>query len=152
LSDGQLKFSYHSIAENRGVLTNVVNNALMEAHVSLNTEDCTYYEPLLYLPTGVIYLARRDAPSVQVEDLPERVVNKIKQFCASQLRLRQTGFGRDGKGMKYADYYNLFFDASDLMRVALDATLRILRTGKNSVAKSRSDNLIKVSATECSIG
>jgi CRISPR-associated protein Csc3 len=143
LSDGQLKFTYHSIAENRGVLTNVVNNALMEAHVSLNTEDCTYYEPLLYLPTGVIYLARRDAPSVQVEDLPERVVNKIKQFCASQLRLRQTGFGRDGKGMKYAEYYTLFFDASDLMRVALDATLRILRTGKNSVAKSRSDNLIK---------
>lgn len=143
LSNGQLKFTYHSIAENRGVLTNVVNNALMEAHVSLNTEDCTYYEPLLYLPTGVIYLARRDAPSIQVEDLPERVVNKIKQFCASQLRLRQTGFGRDGKGMKYAEYYSLFFDASDLMRVALNATLRILRTGKNSVAKSRSDNLIK---------
>jgi CRISPR-associated protein Csc3 len=143
LSDGQLKFTYHSIAENRGVLTNVVNNALMEAHISLNTEECTYYEPLLYLPTGVIYLARRDAPSVQVEDLPERVVNKIKYFCASQLRLRQTGFGRDGKGMKYAEYYSLFFDAFDLMRVALDATLRILRTGKPSVAKSRSDNLIK---------
>jgi len=143
LSDGQLKFTYHSIAENRGVLTNVVNNALMEAHVSLNTEDCTYYEPLLYLPTGVIYLARRDAPSVRVEDLPERVVSKIKEFCASQLRLRQTGFGRDGKGMKYAEYYSLFFDASDLMRVALDATLRILRAGKPSVAKSRSDNLIK---------
>ncbi|MUL35343.1 type I-D CRISPR-associated protein Cas10d/Csc3 [Gloeocapsopsis sp. AAB1 = 1H9] len=143
LSDGQLKFTYHSIAENRGVLTNVVNNALMEAHVSLNTQNCAYYEPLLYLPTGVIYLAQRDAPSVQVEDLPERVVNKIKQFCASQLRLRQTGFGRDGKGMKYAEYYNLFFDAPDLMRVALDATLRILRTGKSSVAKSRSDNLIK---------
>ena len=142
LSDGQLKFTYHSIAENRGVLTNIVNNALMEAYVSLNTE-CTYYEPLLYLPTGVIYLARRDAPPVPVEDLPERVVNKIKQFCASQLRLRQTGFGRDGKGMKYAEYYSLFFDASDLMKVALDATLRILRTGKNSVAKSRSDNLIK---------
>ncbi len=143
LSDGQLKFTYHSIAENRGVLTNVVNNAVMEAHISLNTQDCTYYEPLLYLPTGVIYLARRDAPSVRVEDLPERVVSKIKQFCASQLRLRQTGFGRDGKGMKYAEYYSLFFDAPDLMRVALDATLRILRTGKSSVAKSRSDNLIK---------
>jgi CRISPR-associated protein Csc3 len=143
LSDGQLKFTYHSISENRGVLTNVVNNALMEAHINLNTEGFTYYEPLLYLPTGVIYLARRDAPSVQVEELPERVVNKIKLFCASQLRLRQTGFGRDGKGMKYAEYYGLFFDTPDLMKVALDATLRILRTGKNSVAKSRSDNLIK---------
>ncbi|GEM_PF-211044 len=143
LSDGQLKFTYHSIAENRGVLTNVVNNALMEAHISLNTDDFTYYEPLLYLPTGVIYLARRDSPSVQIEDLPKRVVSKIKEFCASQLRLRQTGFGRDGKGMKYAEYYNLFFDGSDLMQVALSATLRILNPTKNSVAKSRSDNLIK---------
>ncbi|HBY79543.1 MAG TPA: type I-D CRISPR-associated protein Cas10d/Csc3, partial [Cyanobacteria bacterium UBA11148] len=143
LSDGQLKFTYHSISENRGVLTNVVNNALMEAHLSLNTEDFNYYEPLLYLPTGVIYLARRDAPSIQVEEIPERLVNKIKKLCASQLRLRQTGFGRDGKGMKYAEYYNLFFDDIGLMQVALSATLRILSPTKSSVAKSRSDNLIK---------
>ena len=143
LSDGQLKFTYHSIAENRGVLTNVVNNALMEAHISLNTQDCTYYEPLLYLPTGVIYLARRDAPSVSVEDLLKRVVDKIKELCNGQLRHRQTGFGRDGKGMKYAEYYSLFFDAPGLMQVALDATLRILNPKKESVAKDRSDNLIK---------
>ncbi|MFB8797559.1 MAG: type I-D CRISPR-associated protein Cas10d/Csc3 [Microcoleus sp.] len=143
LSDGQLKFTYHSIAENRGVLTNVVNNALMEVHTALNTDACTYYEPLLYLPTGVIYLARRDAPAISIADLPERVVSKIKQLCAGQLQRRQTGFGRDGKGMKYAEYYNLFFDPSELMLVAVDATLRILKIGKNSVAKSRSDNLIK---------
>lgn len=143
LSDGQLKFTYHSIAENRGVLTNVVNNALVEAHINLNTENCTYYEPLLYLPTGVIYLAQRDAPTVKYEDLPERVVSNIKQLCKVQLQRRQTGFGRDGKGMKYADYYKLFFDIPDLMRVALDATLRILNSGKSSVARSRSDNLIK---------
>ncbi|MBD1830842.1 type I-D CRISPR-associated protein Cas10d/Csc3 [Microcoleus vaginatus GB1-A2] len=143
LSGGQLKFTYHSIAENRGVLTNVVNNALMEVHTALNTDDRTYYEPLLYLPTGVIYLARRDAPAISIADLPERVVSKIKQLCAGQLQRRQTGFGRDGKGMKYAEYYNLFFDASDLMLVAIAATLRILKIGKNSVAKSRSDNLIK---------
>jgi len=143
LSDGQLKFTYHSISENRGVLTNVVNNALMEAHTCLNTQDCTYYEPLLYLPTGVIYLARRDAPKVERDGLSNRVVNSIKALCAGQLRQRQTGFGRDGKGMKYADYYSLFFDDAGLMQVALDATLRILRTGKASVATSRSENLIK---------
>lgn len=143
LSDGQLKFTYHSIAENRGVLTNVVNNALIQAHKSLNTDEHTYYEPLLYLPTGVIYLASRKAPVISPEDLPDRVVNSIKSLCAGQLRLRQTGFGRDGKGMKYADYYNLFFDDIGLMKVALDATLRILNPNKGSVAKSRSENLNK---------
>jgi len=181
LSDGELKFTYHSISENRGVLTNVVNNALMEAHTSLNapspvgvcgegntalnapspvgegvggegntspTEEGVggegnYYKPLLYLPTGVIYLAHRDAPPISREDLPNRVVDKIKALCRNQLVLRQTGFSRDGKGMKYADYYEQFFDIVGLMQVALQATLRILHDKKPSVAKSRSDNLIK---------
>jgi CRISPR-associated protein Csc3 len=143
LSDGQLKFTYHSISENRGVLTNIVNNALMKAHTDLNTDEQTYYEVLLYLPTGVIYLAHRDAPSVDAQDLPNRVVSSIKQLCAGQLRLRQTGFGRDGKGMKYAEYYNLFFEDIGLMQVGLDATLRILNPNKGSVAKSRSENLIR---------
>lgn len=143
VSNRKLKLTYHSISENRGVLTNVVNNALIDAHTSLNTADRTYYEPLLYLPTGVIYLARRDAPKVERDGLSTRVVNSIKALCAGQLRQRQTGFGRDGKGMKYADYYSLFFDDAGLMQVALDATLRILRTGKASVATSRSENLVK---------
>lgn len=143
LSDGKLKFTYHHIAENRGVLTNVVNNAVIEAHTNLNTAENRYYEPLLYLPTGVIYLALRDAPPISPETLPNLVVNKIKSLCAGQLKLRQTGFGRDGKGMKYAEYYNLFFDSPGLMQVALDATLRILNTGKTSVGKSRSENLVK---------
>ena len=143
LSDGDLRLTYHSIAENRGVLTNVVNNALIAAHTSLNTEKNKYYEPLLYLPTGVIYLASRDAPDISQEDLPDRVIDTIKSLCANQLQLRQTGFGRDGKGMKYADYCNLFFDDIGLMQVGLDATLRILHPKKDSVAKSRSDNLVK---------
>jgi CRISPR-associated protein Csc3 len=143
LSDGKLKLTYHSISENRGVLTNVVNNALIQAHTSLNNDEYTYYVPLLYLPTGVIYLAARDAPAVSAADLPDRVVESIKLLCGGQLRRRQTGFGRDGKGMKYAEYYNLFFDDLGLMQVALDATLRILSPTKPSVAQSRSDNLIK---------
>lgn len=143
LSDGKLKFTYHHIAENRGVLTNVVNNAVIEAHTNLNTDENRYYQPLLYLPTGVIYLALRDAPPISPEILPDLVVNKIKSLCSGQLKLRQTGFGRDGKGMKYAEYYNLFFESPGLMQVALDATLRILNSGKTSVAKSRSENLVK---------
>ncbi|NMG09704.1 type I-D CRISPR-associated protein Cas10d/Csc3 [Brasilonema sp. UFV-L1] len=143
LSDGQLKLTYHRVAENRGVLTNVVNNALMEAHTSLNTQDCEYYKPLLYLPTGIVYLTLCNSPAISTEDLPDRVVHKIKTFCGGQLIQRQTGFGRDGKGMKYAEYYDKFFDDIGLMRVALKATLRILKSGKTSVAKSRSDNLAK---------
>jgi len=143
LSDGQLRFTYHAISENRGVLTNVVNNALMDAYESLNSDpENPNYTTLLYLPTGAIYLAHRDAPQISPDGLPDRVVDGIKALCAGQLSLRQTGFGRDGKGMKYADYYNLFFDDPGLMQVALDATLRILNPNKGSVATKRSENLI----------
>ncbi|MFK8186286.1 MAG: type I-D CRISPR-associated protein Cas10d/Csc3, partial [Phormidesmis sp.] len=141
VSDGQLTLTYHTISENRGVLTNVLNNALMDAHTSFNTPEDKVYAPLLYLPTGVIYLTTQNAPEINRQQLPDRVVDTIKNLCAGQLRLRQTGFGRDGKGMKYADYYQLFFDDAGLMQVALDATLRILNPNKGSVATKRSDNL-----------
>ena len=138
LSDGQLKFIYHSIAENRGVLTNIVNNAVMEAYQEID------HLPLLYLPTGVIYLSNANNQiSLDTDSLPERVIKGIKELCRGELRRKQTGFGRDGKGMKYADYYSQFFDDLGLMQVALDATLRILRTGKSSVAKSRSEKLME---------
>jgi CRISPR-associated protein Csc3 len=140
LSDGQLKFTYHSIAENRGVLTNVVNNALMEAHTSLNTSEQTYYEPLLYLPTGVIYLADRNAPPINPEGLPDRVVSSIKNLCAGQLRFRKVGFSRGNVGMKYADYYNLFFDIKGLMLFAIDAVPNKIKTSK---AADKTKNLIQ---------
>ncbi|MBE9052012.1 type I-D CRISPR-associated protein Cas10d/Csc3 [Nostocales cyanobacterium LEGE 11386] len=140
LSDGQLKFTYHSIAENRGVLTNVVNNALMEAHTSINTEENTYYEILLYLPTGVIYLAHRDAPKINRKGLSDRVINTIKKLCANQLQLRKVGFSRGNIGMKYADYYNLFLDIKGLMQFTVDAVPSKVKTSK---AVDKGNNLAK---------
>jgi len=132
VSDRQLKLTYHSISENRGVLTNVVNNALVDAHTSLNTDDRTNYEPLLYLPTGVIYLARRDAPKVEREGLSDRVVDSIKKLCAKQLQDRKVGFSRGNICMKYADYYNLFFDIQGLLLFAVDAVPSKIRTSKSA--------------------
>ena len=138
LSDGQLRFTYHSISENRGVLTNVANNALIDAHVALNTEENRYYQPLLYLPTGVIYLTLRDAPPVQVEGLSDRVVAKIKKLCADQLRDRQVGFSRGNVGMKFADYYNLFFDFEEFLRFSVDVVINKIKTSK---APDKTSNL-----------
>ncbi|MBD2150011.1 type I-D CRISPR-associated protein Cas10d/Csc3 [Pseudanabaena sp. FACHB-1277] len=138
LSDGQLRFTYHSISENRGVLTNVANNALMDAHIALNTAENQYYEPLLYLPTGVIYLTLRDAPPVQTEGLSDRVVAKIKKLCADQLRDRQVGFSRGNVGMKFADYYNLFFDFEEFLRFSVDVVINKIKSSK---APDKASNL-----------
>lgn len=135
LSHGQLKFSYHTLSDNRGVLTNILNNALMEAHPQ------PYYTPLLYLPDGVVYLATTDAPAINVEDIPEQVIAKIKNLCANQLSKRQTGFSRDGKGLKFAEYYWLFFHIDELMKVSIDAARRILPDSKTASAGKRSESL-----------
>lgn len=143
LSGGQLRFTYHAIAENRGVLTNIVNNAIMDAHAEIADDAGQPYTPLLYLPTGVIYLASREAQPVLTDDLPDRVVAAIKHRCAQRLIDQQTGFSRDGKGMKYADYYTQFFGDRGLMEVAKLATLRILNPKKPSKAGDRSASLVK---------
>jgi CRISPR-associated protein Csc3 len=131
LSDGQLRFTYHTISENRGVLTNVVNNALIDAYASLNADpENPHYTTLLYLPTGAIYLARRDSPQISTEDLPDRVVNSIKTLCAGQISLRKVGFSRGNVGMKYAEYYELFFNIQGLMQFAVDGVISKIRTSK----------------------
>jgi len=135
LSNGQLNFSYHALSDNRGVLTNIINNALMDLHPQ------EFYTRLLYLPDGVVYLAKADAPAIAVEQIPAQVILKIKALCGDQLRQRQTGFGRDGKGLKFADYYWLFFNTAELIDVAKLAACRIIPSTKSSSAAKRSASL-----------
>ncbi|MFN6537582.1 MAG: type I-D CRISPR-associated protein Cas10d/Csc3 [Nostoc sp. EkiNYC01] len=135
LSDHQLKLTYHSLSENRGVLTNILNNALIDTHPE------EFYTPLLYLPDGVVYLAHVDAPTIVTDKIGERVVKKIKNLCAEKLQERQTGFNRDGKGLKFADYYWLFFDVVGLMEVSIDAAVRLLPDSKTASAIKRGESL-----------
>lgn len=136
ISNHQFKFSYHSLSDNRGVLTNIINNALMDAHPS-------EYTPLLYLPDGVVYLAKIDATPINTNDIPNQVIAKISNLCAERLKQNPTGFSRDGKGFKFADYYWLFFDTIELMQVSIQAACRLIPETKPSSAKKRSDSLVK---------
>jgi CRISPR-associated protein Csc3 len=140
LSNHQLQLTYHSLSENRGVLTNIFNNSLIAAH----PED--FYTPLLYLPDGVVYLATVDAPLIKTDGIPEQVIAKIKYLCAEKLKERQTGFNRGGKGLKFADYYWLFFDVVELMEVSINATSRLLPDSKPASADKRGESLLNYQA------
>ncbi|MGI0494987.1 type I-D CRISPR-associated protein Cas10d/Csc3 [Alkalinema pantanalense CENA528] len=140
LSARQLRFSYHALSDNRGVLTNVINNALMDLHPQ------EFYQPILYLPDGVVYLATEKAPEISVNTIPEQVIHKIKSLCGGQLKQRQTGFARGGKGFKFADYYWLFCNASEIMAIAKQAACRIIPATKPSIAAKRSDSLLSFQA------
>jgi CRISPR-associated protein Csc3 len=136
LSAGQLKFTYHALSDNRGVITNILNNALMDIHSQ------EFYTPLLYLPDGAVYLAQVDAPAIDASAIPAQVIMTIKSLCSDKLKDRQTGFGRSGKGFKFAEYYWLFFDVTSLMEVAVDAACRIIPSTKASSAAKRSGSLV----------
>ena len=136
LSNQMAELAYHHIADVRGVLTNLIQNAALDAWRS---EDCV---PILYAPSGVVYLARRGAIHLPERTaIAEDVVRRVKQVSSRQLSNNLTGFGRDGKGMKHADYYHLFFNRLDLLAVGFNATFKIIREGKAPSAGKRFDKL-----------
>ena len=131
LSDGSARLISHHVAENRGVLTNFIHNAALAA---LETPHCA---PLMYAPSGVVYLAWQPAgpllnptPTAVAED----VVAAIKQACGAHLRANLTGFSRDGKGLKYAAYYELHFDAAERVNVSAKAALKRIPDSKTPSA------------------
>lgn len=120
----QLRLTCHHLADVRGVLTSLINNAALELYAH---DD--YRVPLLFAPTGVVYLERAGAkPAPTPAQVAEAVIAKIRSVCAQQLANSLTGISRDGKGLKYADYYDLFFAPADLLRlIARFAEQRIVK-------------------------
>ncbi len=140
LSDGAAYLRYHHVAENRGVLTNFIHNAAMAAQES---PDCV---PLLYAPSGVVYLARgqaSEAPMLQPAEVAEDVVRRIRQACGLHLQKNLTGFSRDGKGLKYAPYYDLHFSPGDRIRVAAKAAFKRIPDTKASSAGTRFAKMVE---------
>ncbi|MFO3796256.1 MAG: type I-D CRISPR-associated protein Cas10d/Csc3, partial [Anaerolineales bacterium] len=122
LSGGLARLTYHHVSENRGVLTNFIHNAALEA---LTHE---YRRPLLYAPSGVIYLEhKKNAPPLpETANVVENVIQKIKAMVGKRLATSQAGIKRDGKGIKYAPYYWLFFDLPQFISLGVEATFRII--------------------------
>lgn len=134
LSNGEARLLFHHVAENRGVLTNFIHNAAMAA---LESPDCA---PLLYAPSGVVYLVR-DQKSVAVmprlSAVAEDVIRRIRQACGQHLQTNLTGFSRDGKGLKYAPYYDLHFSPDERIRVAAQAVFKRIPDSKAPAAGTR---------------
>ena len=135
LSRGNLVFAYHKVAENRGMLTNVINNAVL-AEMRNNFG----WKPFLFFPTGVTYLRNRESKddTLPTQDrIAEVVVEKLREYCASRLRQNLNGFTRGGKGFKYADYYDAFFQPREMLGLIQKGCFKILRQDKAPSAGKR---------------
>jgi len=138
LSGGLAKLTYHHVSENRGLLTNFIHNAALTALAHERRQ------PLLYAPSGVIYLEHKKdvPPPPDGEEISKEVVQKIKMMIGNRLASSKTGIRRDGKGMKYAAYYWLFFDLPQFIQIGVDATFKIITESKKPSAGKRFEKMI----------
>ncbi len=134
LSDGLAQLNYHHLADNRGVLTNFIHNATLHA---LAHDD--YRVAILYAPSGVVYLEHKKlAPALPaIETVAEAAIEKIKTLVSQQLATTQNGIKRDGKGMKYAGYYWLFFELPQFIKIGAQATFKVVHEGKKPSSGKR---------------
>jgi CRISPR-associated protein Csc3 len=132
LSNNEARLVYHHLGDNRGILTNLIQNAALEAM------QHDRRVPILYAPSGVVYLEHRTAPPLpERETVIEGTIRRIREVSRRQLGRSLTGFGRDGKGLKRADFYDLFFDVHEQVLLGARAGLKLMPFTKSSSAGNR---------------
>ena len=141
LSDGKLEFAYHKLAENRGMITNVINNVLLRI-----LRDRLGWKPFLFFPTGVTYLRERaneDPILPTLYEIAEGTEKQLIAYCAGPLETRLNGFTRDGKGFIFPDYYHDFFQIPQLLKLISVGCFRVLHENKSSSAGKRLQKMLQ---------
>ena len=142
LSGGKLEFTYHKLVENRGMITNVINNALLRI-----LRDRLGWKPFLFFPTGVTYLRERsseDAILPTLDEIAEDTEKQLIAYCAERLEVNLNGFTRDGKGFKFPDYYYDFFQIPQLLKLISIGCFRVLHENKSSSAGKRLQKMLQL--------
>ncbi len=138
LSENQLVFTYHQLREVRGLLTNVINDGM----VNLYTDDAKRQGiwPYLFFSDGVVYIKRKKlALAITNSQITETVSVPLRRICAPRIKQSAPGFKFDNKGIvKHPEYY---FDFLSLEEYAeLLARFTIIVT-KNDVTAGPLDKL-----------
>jgi CRISPR-associated protein Csc3 len=132
LSNGEARLVYHHLGDNRGILTNLVHNAALQAM------QHDRRVPLLYAPSGVVYLEHRTAPPLPGRQaVIEGTLQRVREVSRRELERSLTGFSRDGKGLKRADFYDLFFEVHEQVQLGARAALKRMPFTKSASAGNR---------------
>jgi len=117
LSDHTAQFVYHAVAENRGILTNIINSAAIAQMAK--DEQCV---PLLFAPNGVVYLAPAEnyVPPT-VEAIADATIEKLRTVCRKQVESSLVGFGldRQKRNLKEAAFYPLLFSQAERLKLGV---------------------------------
>ncbi len=130
LSDDTLAFTYHQLREVRGLLTNVINNGLVNLFTQEGQRAGIW--PYLFFSDGVVYIQRKTLKfSLTTEQIVETVQAQLRKTCGATIKSQAPGFKFDNKGLaKHPGYYFEFLSLEDYLDLL--ARFTIARTANGA--------------------
>lgn len=119
---------YHRTTENRGLLTQVIHNAVREG-----AESCGW-KPFLFFPDGITYLVPKGASEPDLSGMPRSVRQKLVDAVKSKLGGLVS---RDSKGIKFTPEYVELLDAQAAGELLIQRSMDILHDNKPVVTEER---------------
>jgi CRISPR-associated protein Csc3 len=126
VSYDQLVFTYHQLREVRGLLTNVINNGLVNLFTQEGKREGIW--PYLFFSDGVVYIQRKALKfSLTTRDIVETVQAQLRKTCGATIKSQAPGFKFSIQGLaRHPGYYFEFLSLEDyldlLVRFTIDRT------------------------------
>ncbi|GAB4551246.1 MAG: hypothetical protein OHK0023_17930 [Anaerolineae bacterium] len=126
MSQPYARFVYHHVAENRGILLNLIHNAVLR---ELTHERRV---PILYAPSGVVYLEGIGAPPMpDLDALTEQIVASVRQKAGDALIATGKGAKRGSLGLATDPSYDDFFDLPEYIRRSPNLVTMFIKNNKS---------------------
>ncbi len=118
---------YHHVAENRGLLLNFIHDGALRALTVPNQRV-----PLLYAPSGVVYLERAGAPPMpDPADLVAQIVADIRLKAGEELINKGKGAKRGNTGLQVDTSYDDYFDLREFVGKSVKLTQQFITNNKS---------------------
>ncbi|MDQ2905726.1 MAG: type I-D CRISPR-associated protein Cas10d/Csc3 [Chloroflexota bacterium] len=123
LSDDELVFTYHQLREVRGLLTNVINNGVVDL---FTRGQEGHIWPYLFFSDGVVYIRRKALQfTLTTAQIVEAVQDKLRALCAQTIKKEAPGFKFSIQGIaKHPGYYFEFLSLEDYATLLADFTIK----------------------------
>ncbi len=130
------KLVYHHVAENRGLLLNLIHNAAID-RLKVDNQR----EPILYAPSGVVYLERYDAPDLPAPaDLTHHIVSHIRQITGERMVEKKKGVKLGKDGLRTDESYNDLFNLRQVIHVSPSLALLVRSNAPQYLEKMKAAN------------
>ena len=118
---GKYRLRYHKTADNRGLTTQLIHNAVLEQAKAVG------WLPFLYFSNGVTYLAPKESAEPDLSGVPSRVRHMLIDSVADKLGQL---VNRDGKGLKFSSEFTELLTLKRSLDIAIKRLFAIVHDKK----------------------